>query len=269
MKNEIRIQDRTNEPWCIRPSSLHSFLAMEDDRMDPADAVIGEPPYQATGNIAVVRLVGVMMKNPDEIDCWCGACSTDKFTQAVRALAADPAISAIVLDVDSPGGQAAGVDEAHAAVRAAAAVKPVIAYTGGLMCSGAVWAACGASALYCSRMAIVGSIGCYSLIGDVSEYYKAAGIKMHLVRSGKNKGDGAFGTPVPESMLKRVQGMVDGIGGMFRADVKACRPGVADETMEGQEFLGGDAVAAGLADSVASYESAVADAGALVAMRAK
>jgi capsid assembly protease len=266
VKNELRIQDRLSEPWAIRPQSLHSFLAMEDDRMEP----MGKPqeaPYQVVNGIAVIQLAGVMMKNPDEIDCLCGATSTDAFTAAINAAAADPAVGAIVLDVDSPGGQALGVDEAHAAVVAANARKPVVAYTGGLMCSGAIWACCGAAVTYCSRMAIVGSIGCYSVLGDTSEYFKKAGIKMTLVKSGKHKGDGAYGTPVSDALIARSQNLVDQIGGMFRADVKACRPQVKDDAMEGQEFLGADAVAAGLVDSVTSYERAVADAGALAAMR--
>lgn len=266
MKNELRIQDRLTEPWAIRPAALHAFLAMDDEREDDmADPV--EHGMTIESGIAIIPLVGVMMKNPDEIDRMCGACSTTEFTRNVLNAMADTNVKAIVLDVDSPGGQVSGVDEAHAAVRAAAAVKPVVNYTGALECSAALWACCGASVSYCSRMAIVGSIGCYSLIGDTSKYYESAGIKMHLIKSGKNKGDGAFGTPVPESMLKRMQGLVDQIGGMFRADVKAARPGVADETMEGQEFLGADCIGVGLVDSVTSFDRAVADAGALAAMR--
>ncbi len=269
MKNEVRIQDRLSEPWAIRPAALHSFLAMEDDRRSSDNLKRQMIKGAVSDGLAIIQLNGVMMNHPDEIDIECGACSTSQFSEVVEDAANDPAISAILIDVDSPGGQTLGVDEAAATVRAAAAVKPVIAYTGGLMCSAAYWACCGASAVYCSRMAMVGSIGCYGLIGDVSKYYDSLGIKMYLIKSGANKGDGAFGTPVPESMIKRVQGLVDKIGGMFRADVKASRPGVSDETMEGQEFLGADAMAAGLVDSVTSYDSAVADAGALVAMRAK
>jgi capsid assembly protease len=206
------------------------------------------------------------MKNPDEIDLECGACSTTAFTRAVIAAASDASVAAIVIDADSPGGQTLGCLEAASAVRSAASVKPVIAYTGGLMCSAAYWACAGASAVYASRMALVGSIGCYSVVGDTSEYYKAIGVKMHLIKSGANKGDGAFGTPVPESMIKRVQGLVDQIGAMFRDDVRAGRPAVKDDAMEGQEFLGADAIGAGLIDSIASFDQAVADAGALAGM---
>lgn len=268
MKNEIRISARLSEPWAIRHNELRAFLAMDDDGMSEVMPMKREI-MEVVGGIAVVKLTGVMMNNPDEIDILCGACSTPEFADAVRSAANDPAIAAIVLDIDSPGGQTRGVDEAAAAVRAAAAVKPVVAYSGGLNCSAALWASCGATVSYCSRMAIVGSIGCFSVLGDVSEYYASAGIKMHLVKSGKFKGEGAHGTPVSEGLIGRVQKLVDQIGTMFKADVKASRPGVQDDAMEGQEFLGADAVGAGLVDSVTSYERAVADAGALAAMRGK
>lgn len=261
--------------WSIRPESFARFCRTVltgpksmDDWGDEDEQDESKPKYRIENGVAIVPLVGVMMRNPGWLT-WYGACDTEWFARLVAKAADDQMCGAIVLDIDSPGGSVMGTPEAAAAVQAANEKKPCLAYSGGLMCSAAYWVGCQASAVYASRSSIVGSIGCYAPIYDYSKWYEEMGVSVDVIRSGKYKGGNVAGAPVGKEYKANLQRVVDGIGAQFRADVKACRPGVAAETMEGQEFLGADAMAAGLVDSVTSYDSAVADAGALVAMRGK
>ncbi len=265
MKNEIRLQAKLGEPWAIRPQSLHAFLAMEDDRMPLREKDEHAPAMQ--GAVAVVPLVGVMMRNPDEVDYMLGACSTTAFCAAMNAAAMNAAASAILIDVDSPGGEALGCDEAADAVKQARAIKPVVTYSGGIMASGAYWVGCNADAVYGSAMARIGSVGCYALYRDYSKYFENSGIKSFLVKSGDNKGDFAQGLPITQDMIDGAQARVDKIGAMFRECVSAARPSIAAADMQGQDFMGDDALKAGFIDSVCGFNRALADAGTLARLR--
>lgn len=265
MKNEIRLQAKLSEPWAIRPQALHAFLAMEDDRMPAHDKEKPAPMMQ--GAVAIVPLVGVMMRTPDEIDCLMGACSTTAFCAAMNDAAMNAAASAILIDVDSPGGQARGCDEAAEAVRQARMIKPVLAYSGGLMASGAYWAGCNADAVYGSAMSRIGSIGAYGLYRDYSKMFENSGIKSFLLKSGDHKGDFAEGLPITQDMLDGAQAQIDIIGGMFRATVSAARPQISEANMQGQDFMGADALNAGFIDAVCGFNRALADAGTLARLR--
>jgi signal peptide peptidase SppA len=269
-KNEGPQHEAFTSAWAIRPQSFDRFCKsissnikafMSDDDQD--DEL---PKYTIENGVAVVPLSGVMMRRPGWLVYW-GACDTDHFSRMMAKAADDEMCKAIVIDIDSPGGSVIGTPEAAASVMAAREKKPVVAYSGGLMCSAAYWVASQSNAVYASRSAIVGSIGCYSPVYDYSGYYAAEGITVNVIRSGKYKGGNVSGAKVGEEYIANLQRVVDGIGASFRADVKAIRPMIQDDVMEGQEFLGSDCIGAGLVDSVAGYDRAVADASALAAMR--
>lgn len=260
--------------WSIRPASFDRFcrclsttiraMAVDPDEEDDKD----KPKISYVNGVAVVPLYGVMMRNPGWLTYF-GAVDVDHFAGMVKAAADNPACNAILLDIDSPGGSVTGTPEAAAAVMDARQKKACMAYSGGLMCSAAYWVGAQAQGVYASRSAIVGSIGCYAPIYDYSKYYADMGVAVDVIRSGKYKGGNVDGAPVGDDYKANLQRIVDGFGAAFRADVKAQRSSVKDETMEGQEFLGSDAVGAGLIDSVAGFERAIADAGALAMMRGK
>ena len=258
--------------WCIRPLSYERFLRAIRAAAPKARGAVNPEPEddgpkcRIENGVGVIPLVGVMMRNPGWLTEF-GACDTVAFERAVAKYADDPAVTAILLDVDSPGGSVMGTPEAAEAVTMARSQKPVLAYSGGLMCSAAYWVAARADAVYCSTSAIVGSIGCYAPVYDASRLYAAAGVSVEVIRSGRFKGGNVEGAPISAEYKANLQRIVDGIGAQFRASVTAMRPGVNGETMEGQEFIGGDGIPVGLIDSVAGYPQALADAGALAGLR--
>ena len=111
---------------------------------------------------------------------------------------ANPNVQRIVLDIDSPGGTVAGTPEAAAQIAAANKVKRVDAWTGNLMCSAAYYLAAGCRGVYAAPSATVGSIGVYLPVVDRSEMYKAMGVKVDIIKSGKYKGMGFPGTSLTD-----------------------------------------------------------------------
>lgn len=287
MNNLIRVARAVwCEPWLIQPDAhrvlcgiLDAHLAggpreaavraagqaMEDDR-DHGDDTEARP-YTIQDGIAVVPLVGIIGKRVGTFERSSGVTDVDAFAQAVRDAAADPRAVAILIDIDSPGGTVAGVQAAADTVRRVSQGKPVLAYTSDLMASAAYWIGAAADAVYAEELATVGSIGVYSVFLDQTRAYEMAGLKKEVFASGPFKAAGVSGVPLTDAQRAMIQARVDELAAIFQADVRRTRPAVADATMQGQTFLGRGAQAAGLIDSVASFDVALRDAKAMAAMR--
>jgi capsid assembly protease len=252
--------------WSIIPQALNQFMASMGMDKENMPAVKSYDTMQMDG-VAVIPLCGVMMSKPNEWDKACGACSTADFAVAMSAAASDPTVAAILIDCDSPGGSVAGCSEAAESVRNARAVKPVVAYSGNIMASAAYWVCSQADYVCASKLARVGSVGVFGVIRDTSAMYKSMGIESTLVRSGSFKGEGVDGLPVSKEFIASIQALADKQGAAFRADVSACRSGVKAGDMQGQDFMGEEAVNAGMIDAVCGFNRALADAGTLARLR--
>jgi len=169
----------------------------------------------------------------------------------------DPEIDAIVIDVDSPGGTVTGVPEAAEAIERAATEKPVIAYTGGMMASAAYWISASADAIVAAPSADVGSIGVYTAFLDRTRQFEQEGIDVELFKHGKFKAMGMPGVALTDEQRALIQEGVDEIAGWFKGFVQQSRPGVSTDAMEGQTFLGKNAVAVGLVDALGSLGDAI------------
>jgi signal peptide peptidase SppA len=188
--------------------------------------------------------------------------SIQQFTQQFRQALADPAIKAIVLDVDSPGGTTAGCEELAAEILAARGKKPIIAVANCQMASAAFYIAAGADEIVASPSALVGSIGVYAAIRDESEALQKAGIKITLCTYGENKAEGNSSLPVTAKAIGHLQQLVDAAGGMFDAHVAKAR-GVSGATVrstygQGRMFDAQHAKQLGLIDRVESFDQTLA-----------
>jgi signal peptide peptidase SppA len=208
--------------------------------------------------VAVFDVGGVIGRKFSGMLNSSGVTSIDVLSRMVKAAAADDRITAIVLDIDSPGGTVAGVPEMAQTVRDAAAVKPVVAYTGGLMASAAYWLGVGADAIFAGPSAEIGSIGVYSAFLDQSRAYEIEGYRTELFKTGKYKGMGIPGLPLTDDQRALIQADVDTVFGWFKAAVRANRGNVSDDVMQGQTLFGEDARAANLIDRIGTLDEAIA-----------
>ena len=220
------------------------------------------PPFAMVNNVAVLPLHGVIGRRVGALEKSSGVTDTDDFINLLRTITDDNNVAAVVLHIDSPGGTVAGVVEAAAEVLRCKACKPIVAFTDSMMASAAYWIGCPADAIHCGEMASVGSVGVYLSLLDQSEAYKRAGYSVELFKSGKFKGMGEPGTTLTDDQRTALQAHVDEIGATFRAHVKATRF-VADEHLDGRDFLGATAKKLGFVDEVSTLEEAIAEAGRL------
>lgn len=214
----------------------------------------GEVPSSILdGGIAVLDLFGPI----DHHSCWYWN-NYEDLTCEVEAALAHADVRKVVLRIDSPGGIAAGMNEAHKAIRRLSKQygKDVIAYVDEQACSAAYHIASACSEIWMPESAQVGSVGVILCTVDETEALEKAGLRIRYVVTGKRKADLHPGAPVTDEVLRVAQQKVDYAGSLFFDAVAAAR-GLTPEKVRGYEaavFCGQDAIKAGYADGLASWD---------------
>lgn len=252
------------QPWAITREgwqAVHSILKPYLDGKEPPALSQDEPPEtDIFGNpmpkmeitpagVAIIPVVGTLLHHATLLDKMCGACSYDDIKTNLRAAVGTVGVNKIVLNFDSPGGMSMGNDECAAVVAECAEFTRVEAVTDSLMCSAAYLLAAPCHQISCTPTAQVGAIGCLLPWMDQTVRYEMAGLKVKMFSDGEYKGAGWPGTQLTEKQTAYFQSLVDKYGSMFKAVVQKNRV-VDDASMQGQVFIGSDALDAGLVDEI-------------------
>ena len=254
-------------PLLLARSKLDILLAVLGDRIgwpEPHAAFVTPPPRfmpDAPPGIAVIPVVGTLTRRSLGLDAASGLTSYGEISAMLDAAIADPAVAGILLDVDSPGGEAGGVFELAQRVRAADAIKPVWALASDSAFSAAYAIAAAASRVYVTQTGGVGSIGVIAMHVDQSVRDTQEGYRYTAITAGDQKNDFSPHAPLDKEASARLQAEVDRLYGLFVTHVAAMRrlePRFVRSTQAGLYF-GSDAVMAGLADAEGSFEQVLAD----------
>ena len=254
-------------PLLLARSKLDILLAVLGDRIgwpEPHAAFVTPPPRfmpDAPPGIAVIPVVGTLTRRSLGLDAASGLTSYGEISAMLDAAIADPTVAGILLDVDSPGGEAGGVFELAQRVRAADAVKPVWALASDSAFSAAYAIAAAASRVYVTQTGGVGSIGVIAMHVDQSVRDTQEGYRYTAITAGDQKNDFSPHAPLDKEASARLQAEVDRLYGLFVTHVAAMRrlePRFVRSTQAGLYF-GSDAVMAGLADAEGSFEQVLAD----------
>ncbi|KTS30857.1 peptidase S49 [Methylobacterium indicum] len=220
-------------------------------------------PFRRTAEgVAIITLVGEWVNRGGWIGASSGLISYEGFKVQMLAAAADPRTKSILLDLESPGGEAVGAFEAAAVVRRVAAEKPVTALVNGMAASAAYAIASAANRIVSIPTGISGSIGVVMMHLDLSEYLKKEGIKPTFIHAGARKVDANPYQALPADVRDRLQGEIDDFYALFVQTVAAGRPGLTEKAIRATEadtFMGADALDAGLVDALASFEEVLAE----------
>jgi ClpP class serine protease len=205
------------------------------------------PPQPAANrDLGVATLVSV--RGPLESRAGDGWDSYEAIRdRLVLAFAAAPPV--VVLELSSPGGDAAGCFELARWMRgaSAAAGKQLIAYVQDKACSAAYALACGATEIVLSASALVGSIGVLSTRADYTARNAREGVAVAFIGSGARKSDGNPDQPITPDELTAQQRIVDSMAAVFFDVVREAR-GLEAAPLEAGVFHGAQAITVGLAD---------------------
>lgn len=224
-----------------------------DEDIAPSAARAGEKPYDMRDGIACFDLTGPMTKNGSS---WGGGGSTAQLRRLIEVAANDAEVKGALIRVDSPGGSVAGTDDLARAVSAFARKKPIYAYIEDLGASAAAWVSFQATKVFANPTALVGSLGTYSVVYDMSRRAENDGIKVSVLSTGKYKGAGTPGAPVTDEQIANFQQTVDDLNEHFISAVSRGRnmpKGRTRELFTGEIHGATKALELGLIDGVSSY----------------
>jgi len=213
--------------WAMQPDRLEQMVAhvrginltahiKQAQESMTAPGFESPPLFVKDGNVAVIQAEGTITKHGSSLSPFQG---TVRMRQALRAAVHDDSIGGIMIAMDSPGGNVAGVTDLAAEVRRTAASKPVAVHAEDTMASAAYWFGVQATRVSASPGTAVGSIGVYAIIEDWSALYAESGVQPIIVKSGKFKGAGAKGVKIDDEQLDVLQADVDSVADLFIADV--------------------------------------------------
>lgn len=219
-------------------------------------------PYGMTNTgAAVVAIAGSLVNRGAWIGASSGLTSYEGLAHQIKTAAADPDVSSIILDVDSPGGEAVGCFETATVIREARKQKPVVAVVNGMACSAAYALAASATKIITTPSGIVGSIGVLMIHADFSRQLDQKGITPTLIFAGANKVDGNPYQPLPAGVRTDLQAHIDLMYGQFIDCIVTGRNGKLSAALakatEARAYVGADAVSACLADEVGTFETAL------------
>jgi len=260
-------------PWLITPSGHASVQRLfesknvkpvvfeANDGTESSDFFVQREPASLDVNgIGLVHIKGVIGQGLSKIEKSCGNTDTRDVQAELAALVAQGA-KGILLTIDSPGGMVTGTPELAETIAQIAAEIPVFVFSDSQICSAAYWLAAGASRIITTESADIGSIGVYMPWIDRAAQWEAEGIKADpVINTGGTYKAIGFSPALSPEHRTQLQAQVDRIFGLFRDDVVTLRAlneaVVPDTAIQGQVFLGVDAIANGLVDVLGNKEDA-------------
>ncbi|WP_420588040.1 S49 family peptidase [Marivita sp.] len=214
----------------------------------------GNAAYPIVDGIAVIEIAGVLIHRGGWIGQSSGQTSYEGIATQIEAAASDPAVRGIALEIDSFGGEVAGVFDLADRIRAIRGSKPVWAFVAEHAFSAGYALASQADRILLPRTGAVGSIGVVVMHADLSGQLDQDGVRVTLVHSGQHKVDGNPYEPLPENVRDDIQREIDVLRFLFAETVAAGRAERLNQdaalATEAATYRGTDAVAAGLADEV-------------------
>lgn len=253
-------------PWAITPEGLELLLAVarrEGEDLEALETRLGRPldnqhPVGIHGTTAVIPITGPIFRHANLFTKLSGATSLGMLALNVGRAAADPAIQNIVLAIDSPGGEAAGINEFAKYLRELGGQKRIIAYVENLAASAGYWIASAASEIVIDETAQLGSIG---VVAVAPRREEGGPLQFVSSQSPKKRLD-----PESEAGQAEVQAVVDALAEVFVETVARHRNVSTADVLErfgqGGILVGKYAVEAGLADRIGSLDALLTELGA-------
>ena len=238
-----------------------SSLAGHDLRLASASWPSEQPQQWGDPDaIAVIEVIGDIGASPVP---GVGYANTERIIKKLRAAARDSTVKAIVLRVDSPGGDVGASEFIYQAVIEAKKHKPVIASFGDVAASGGYYIACGANAIFAEPSAITGSIGVFAGKADLSRLLNTIGVTTETFKRGDHADLMTLTRPWTADERKIVEAEVASFYETFLAHVAAGRHMTRDQVhaiAQGRVWTGAQAKDRGLVDHLGGLNDALAEA---------
>ncbi len=239
-------------------SSFEGGSAIAESDNYTTEFVSGNP--KADNKIAVIDVKGTITSDSESFGT--SIANSTAIVKLIRAAVKDDSVKAIIIDLDTPGGEVTASDEIYHELKLCE--KPVVAMMNTMAASGGYYVACGADKIVANRNTMTGSIGVIISTVNVSELLEWAKVKPEFYTSGKMKTMLNPAKPTTEEEQKVIKALVMNAYEDFAGIVAAARNIPLEkitngELGDGRVFDGKQALENGLVDEL-GYFSAAEDA---------
>lgn len=256
--NTRQIAQRFTGPLLMEPLQAEAFMASlaqadepgaferwQQTRPDPAVP-------QVINGVALVSVAGALASGVSDRARYRGVTGYEDIVAQVRAAMEMPEVHSIVLEVNSPGGEAAGAYECCDALARLQGPKPIIGLGTGIAASAGYMLLSQADRVLMTRAASIGSVGVILTVVGLSKAFEAAGIEVKVLHRGARKADGHPFKALDEATEANLLSRIETFYSMFVTHV-AERRGLDEAAVRGQEsrlFVGPQVLNTGLVDGV-------------------
>lgn len=250
--------------WAIQPEWLHTIAAIANRETDIelVQSKLGRPLDNARtvsvrDGVAIVPVTGPIFRYANLFTAISGATSIDTIARDFRTALEDPAIHSIILEINSPGGDAKGVSELAQFIYTSREKKPIVAYADGYMCSAGYWIGAAAGEVWAESTSVIGSIGA------IMTTYSGSGRDSSQIEFVSSNARNKSPDAKTEAGASVIQARVDALASVFE-DAVAHYRGIPREEIGsranfGDVLIGAAAVRAGLADRLGTMEILVSE----------
>lgn len=286
MSKFARVSSRLfNAPLMLRPEKAEMLCAALVDRLGIAklDRIDGtslgaaqlrqqasdwydEKPktprdmYTVSRGVARIPINGTLVHKLGGVEPWSGMIGYDQLDQIIGDAQDNKDVGALLLDIDSPGGEVAGCfDLARKLAKTSArgGGKPIIGAANEMACSAAYALISACDEVYMPETGIAGSIGVWTLLVDMTQALDKGGIEVTMIRAGERKARGGPYEQADEATVAKLLDWVEETRQQFAALVAEHRSISVDAVLdqEGDWFPGDEAMDRGLVDGIGPFEA--------------
>lgn len=232
-----------------------SEIGAGDEFSGPKDSARG---YEIVRGVAVIPVQGTLVQKLGTMRPYSGMTGYDGIRANLSMALEDKAVKAIVLDIDSPGGEVSGCFDLTDAIKRARGDKPMWSILTESAYSAAYAIASATDKIIVPRTGGTGSVGVICMHVDFSKALSAAGVSVTMIHYGDRKADGHSEIPLTKEALARFQADTDEMGELF-VDTVARNRGLKASVVRGTQattYLGANGVEIGFADAVMAPDEA-------------
>jgi len=211
-----------------------------------------------TEGVGTVKVHGSLTSTDSPWNALFGMTSYNEIRNGIIEAIENEDVTRIILDVDTPGGDAKGVSDLSDFITVARQHKSIDSFISGSAFSAGYWIASATDKLYGPKMSESGSIGVIAVLMNYSKAMKDAGYEVTVFRGGKYK---ALGNPyekLTDTAKKIYQKKIDAMEGFFLDAVSENRSiprnKVKSQVGEGLTFFAEESVQNGLMDEVITFD---------------
>jgi len=227
-------------------------IAFYEDSDRPLYEVAAEEMLSVSEGVGIITVKGPMIPETGFFSYIFGMTGYDAIAQAVVMAIEDENIKRVLLNIDSPGGAANGIQSLGRTIKQASQIKAVDSFSSSRALSAGFWLAATGEHIYGDSLSEFGSIGAVLTLTSHAKQLRDEGIDIKVLRAGKDKAPYHPAEPISEKVMKVEQKKLDYMHSVFVNGVLEARPSLSgvprSKWAEGGTFFSPEAIEIGMID---------------------